>query len=145
MPRPKVASSDPQILLEQGAAILYPLLSAHGFVFEPVSVGSGSGGRFAAGRFVRSNRRLDLGYRYSLGPVSYSVGLVSLEHSDYVRAVSGGRGSYPGFPSEPLEGFRHLLADLERYGRTFLNGSEAAFALLAGGEAVSHSSAAADS
>jgi hypothetical protein len=46
-----------------------------------------------------------------------------------MRAVLGRRGGnhYPGFSEDPLDGFRHLRYDLERYCSEFLSGSAEAF------------------
>jgi hypothetical protein len=42
-------------------------------------------------------------------------------------AVTGRKWSteYPGFSDDPLDGFRHLRADLEKHGSSFLTGSDA--------------------
>jgi hypothetical protein len=36
--------------------------------------------------------------------------------------VQSGENAYPGFADDPLDGFRHLRADLERFGDDFLTG-----------------------
>jgi hypothetical protein len=61
---------------------------------------------------------------YSLGPVKYYVGDLWLEHQPYMRAigVASGENAYPGFSHDPLDGFRHLCIDLERFGHDFLGG-----------------------
>ena len=68
-------------------------------------------------------------FRQSLGLVTYHLGETSLSHEDYMWAVSGRRWSteYPGFSIDPLDGFRHLRADLEKHGSSFLTGSDQDF------------------
>jgi hypothetical protein len=56
-------------ILREGAAILAPVLEPHGFRFVLETEGRGSGGHFAAGAFVRGDRRLELHYRHALGLV----------------------------------------------------------------------------
>lgn len=38
------------------------------------------------------------------------------------------KSRYPGFSTEGIDGFRHLLEDLQQYGSDFLVGSDADFA-----------------
>jgi hypothetical protein len=62
----------------------------------------------------------------------YHVGEQSLSHAEYVDAIAGVSAprSYPGHVAELEEGFRHLRADLERYGEMFLSGSDEEFTAL---------------
>jgi hypothetical protein len=104
--------------------MLNQVLAPHGFRFVENVSGVGSGGEFATGEFRRGNRRLELHFRGSLGLVSYHVGSDDLAHRDYVRAVRETQGikdeaEYPGFSDDPLDGFRHLCADLVRFGAAF--------------------------
>ena len=110
--------------LEKGAAIIVTLLAAHAFALGPIQSGVGSGGSFASCEFIRDNRRLRLNFRYSLGLVEYQLDDVSLSHEDYMWSVHGqrGAGNYPGFSKDPLDGFRHLAADLAQYGQDFVFG-----------------------
>lgn len=105
-------------------------MRSHGFVWTPLDSGHSSGGRFASGEFRRGTRRLELHFRYSLGLVQYHVGNLALSHEDYMWAVIGQRWAshYPGFSQEPLDGFRHLLADLQQFGSSFMSGSDQEFA-----------------
>lgn len=113
---------DPSRVLSDGSVILGTLLLPLGFEFCREEAGKGSGGFYAVGKFRRADRVLDLHFRYSLGLVSYHAASISLSHEDYMWSVLGKRFSrhYPGFSSDPLEGFRHLLRDLEEYGTDFL-------------------------
>lgn len=122
--RPEV----PETLMA-GVTILDELMRSHGFVFTPASSGVGSGGSFASGEFRRGDRGLELHFRHSLGLVTYRVGIFELSHEDYIWSVLGRRwaSQYPGFSKEPLDGFRHLLADLQQYGSDFLVGSDKDF------------------
>lgn len=113
-------------LLRSGADVLASLLVPNGFVFEVLGSGEGSGGTYAFGQFQRGERKLEFHLRYSLGMVSYHLGPRSMSHEDFMHAVLGKRhaSKYPGFSDQPIDGFRHLLADLEEYGTDFLNGTD---------------------
>jgi hypothetical protein len=115
--------------LLSGSEILKPVLSEHGFSFEFLTSGRGSGGEFATGTFRRENRRLELHFRYSLGLVRYHLNDQSIPHSAYMWSVIGepNLSHYPGFSDDPLDGFRSLRSDLEEYGSDFLSGTEAEF------------------
>jgi len=115
-------------VLEAGRQILAPVLEPAGFVFVPHYSGKSSGGYSACGAFTRKKRSLELHFRYSLGLVSYSVGRRRLSHRDYMRSLGHEQeAAYPGFSDDPLDGFRHLREDLERFGAEFLTGSAADF------------------
>ena len=112
---------EPTEFLERGREILAPVMEANGFVFERGLVGIGSGGAFARGAFIRDKHRLEFSVRGALGEVVYRVGHTVIAHEDLMRVVAGPRQSqYPGFSDDPLDGFRHLRADLERHGNVFL-------------------------
>jgi len=113
-------------VLRAGGDILDHALVPYGFRFELRAVGNGSGGAFACGEYVRGNRKLALHFRESLGLVTYHLGDVQATHEWYVRAVRGASGgnAYPGFPDDPLDGFRHLLQDLTNFGDAFLRGTD---------------------
>jgi hypothetical protein len=114
--------------LNQGAAILGEVLAPTGFAFVNVAHGNGSGGPSAHGRFVRQTQSIDLHFRWSLGMVTYRWDDVELGHMDYLRAMSVS-GAYPGFSEDPLDGFRHLAADLEGPLAGFVSGDRASFDL----------------
>ena len=118
---------NPVEMRSRGAEILEPILKPCGFTFASGDVGKGSGGAYAQGAFVRSNRRLEFSVRHSLGLVEYHVGQQRITHDDYMRIVSKGENSYPGFSDDPLDGFRHLASDLKNFCGAFLNGSDADF------------------
>jgi hypothetical protein len=115
--------------LHAGVTILNPVLHPHGFNFELRGSGSSSGGRFAWGEYVRNERRIELHFRYSLGLVTYHIGDLLFGHEVYLRAlgVPAGTHQYPGFSSDPLDGFRHLAHDLERFCGEFVSGDASVF------------------
>ncbi len=126
----------PREVLDRGVAELAEVLGPAGFTF--VAAGDeddGSGGASASGEFRRGDRRLELHVRRSLGLVRYHFGEQSLSHEDLVRGVRalGGistEAQYPGFSDDPAAGFRHLRADLDRFGDVFLTGGAKAFRAL---------------
>jgi hypothetical protein len=126
---------DPGDRLNAGVEILSPVLTPHGFAYAPLGTGQGSGGTFASGEFRRERagdvRRLELHFRHGLGLVIYAVNDATLSHVDYMRAL-GAKAEYPGFPRDPLDGFRGLAHDLERHADDFLHGAGDEFARAAG-------------
>jgi hypothetical protein len=98
-------------VLEAGTAILGRVLSPAGFTFHRTNVGHGSGGDFAAGRFSRGSQYLEFHFRHSLGLVTYGWDDAVLSHADYLRGL-GITGTYPGYSTDPIDGFRHLALDL---------------------------------
>jgi hypothetical protein len=117
---------EPGDLLNAGAKILEPVLAPHGFLYAPLDSGQGSGGTFASGEFRRVRagdvRRLELHYRRGLGLVVYAINDATLSHVDYMRAL-GAKAEYPGFPRDPLDGFRGLADDLARHASDFVHGA----------------------
>jgi hypothetical protein len=116
----------PTDALRAGCEILDPIFVPNGFTFATRDTGRSSGGHFAWGEYVRGERRLALHVRWALGLVTYHFGDVQASHESYVRVVHGisGGNAYPGFSADVLDGFRHLRLDLERYGATFLRGTD---------------------
>ena len=122
-------------VLRDGAREIEPILGPHGFQFVRTGAGSSSGGDYASGEYRRGDRRLELHVRSSLGLVKYHVGRDSLSHEDLTRAVRATAGvfeqaQYPGFSSDPLEGFRHLRDDLSQFGSVFIRGTAEEFVAL---------------
>jgi hypothetical protein len=117
--------------LAAGVAMLAPLLERNGFMYVPLAAGASSAGQYASGEFRRERpadlRRLEVHFRSSLGLLTYDVDQRALSHDDYMRAL-GVRGAYPGFSTDPLDGFRHLLKDLQAHAAGFLTGPKADFA-----------------
>jgi hypothetical protein len=125
----------PEESLAAGCAVLAPILALQGFVWVPGASGHSSGGDFASGSFIRGTRRLELHFRHSLGLVTYHVGDTSLDHEAYMRVVLGAKGGnqYPGFSSDPIDGFRHLAHDLSEFCQSFLGGPDEEFNGIASG------------
>ena len=115
---------DRREILQQGAAILAPALAPHGFHFSLVASGNASGGAFAQGEFVCGNRKLELHFRFSLGLVNYHLGVFTLTHEDYMRALLGRSGAsrYPGFSDDALAAFEALRRDLLEHCSDFVSG-----------------------
>ena len=128
----KDEESRPQKLLLAGVEILDTVLRSHGFVFVLEHHGKGSGGWFASGRYQRDDRRLELHFRQALGMVTYSLGSDRLNHETYMKLLGVyGRNQYPDFPQEPLDSFRCLASDIEKYCTDFVAGDGARFRSLA--------------
>lgn len=123
-----------------GLEILAAVLSPHGFKPSKIETGSGSGGAFATACFERRSlrqppRRLDLSFRDSLGLVTYSVGNTNASHAAYMQALGvTEQAKYPGFSTNPLDGFRGLHDDLQRLGSDFLSGDGSVLATAAAAE-----------
>jgi len=140
---------DADTKLEQGCALLAPVLEAQGFAYEPGAVTSDETQEVARGAFRRADgRRLELSVvraladehdaggtaaRCVLRDVVYRLGELALAHEAYMAVVLGEEGSnqYPTFGGQPLDGFRHLRHDLECYATVFLRGPESHFKLIA--------------
>lgn len=112
-------------IFRAGCEILDEVMKPHGFAFVAGAAGQSSGGNFASGEYVKSDRRLEVHFRYSLGLVSYHIGSLSMTHDAYMRALLGrdGGNKYPGFSDDPLDGFRHLRDDLWHFCGDFLSGT----------------------
>ena len=124
-------SDKPKQTLVAGADILGAVLRPHGYEFRLESEGEGSGGYFASGSFLRDDRRLELHFRHSLGLVTYHIGSCALDHETYMRCLGVyDQNQYPDFPAEPLESFRHLAEDLQKYCSDFVSGDGRQFQAL---------------
>jgi len=125
----------PKEVLALGVAELATVLEPAGFIFIDGGEESTSGGPSATGDFLRGDRRLELHVRFSLSLVRYHFDDYVISHEDLVRGVRGteriaGPSEYPGFSDDPMAGFRHFRADLERFGAVFLTGGARAFRAL---------------
>lgn len=104
----------PKDVLIEGSKVIEQFLEPHGFRFQLREEGSGSGGPFAWGEFVREDRRLELHFRYSLGMVKYQIGDQSASHEAYMRELRAWQDCrYPGFSQEPIVAFHDLAHDLQ--------------------------------
>jgi hypothetical protein len=128
-------TTNPREVLDRGVVELAKVLAPAGFTFVAVDEDDGSGGASATGEFRRGERRLELHVRRSLGLFRYHFGEQALSHEDLVRGVRALEGisaeaEYPGFSDDPAAGFRHLRADLDRFGDVFLTCGAKAFRAL---------------
>ena len=114
-----------RVNLVRRVAILDDVLVPHGFRFHFRDEGTGSGGPFAWGEYVRGERRLEIHFRYSLGLVTYQLGARSLAHAAYITALGAAeRARYPAASEDPLDAFRDLAHDLsDVIAPDFLEGS----------------------
>ena len=119
-------SNNPVEMLAVGSVLLEPLLFKHGFSYRTLDAGNSSGGQFASGEFTKGSRRLEFHFRHSLGMVTYNLGSRSMSHQEYMHSVlrRPNASHYPGFSSDPLDGFRHLYLDLEEHCAEFLEGTD---------------------
>ena len=122
-------STQPEAVLLQGAELLKPLFSSHGFTFVEKGGSTGSGGPFVSAEFKRGDRKFEIHYRFSLGMVTYHLASQAISHEQYMCSVLGkpGMSHYPGFSNDPLDAFRHLRDDLQSYCSEFLEGTNEAF------------------
>jgi hypothetical protein len=127
-----MSDENPKDCLLKGVRILDPVLTPLGFEFHLESAGKGSGGYFASATYRKDDRTLELHFRESLGLVTYHIGSAALDHETYMRLLGVyGENQYPDFPSDPLESFKHLAADLQSYCSDFLSGDGEEFVRLA--------------
>jgi len=126
----------PEELLEKGLAELTPVMTAAGFEFVGTDTSvDASGVPLIRAEFQKGDRRLELHVRRSLNAVRYHFGDDVVAHEDLVRGAAAvdripGEPQYPGFSEDPMAGFRHLRADIERFGAIFLKGGAKAFRAL---------------
>jgi hypothetical protein len=121
--------TEPREILRLGCEVLDPVLHVYGFSFEYGGEGTSSGGPYAFGSYVNSDRRLEIHFRHSLGLVTYHFGEASLDHEAYMRALLGDAGGnkYPGFSDNPLDAFGDLAVDLQSFAGAFLNNDVGGF------------------
>lgn len=115
--------------LQLGREILDPVFKLHGFEYADILAGKGSGGYFASAEYSNGERRIELHFRQALGLVRYHFGHMTIGHEEYMAVKLGGRGrsEYPGFSSDPIDGFQHLRKDLESHCGEFLLGDRGGF------------------
>ncbi len=115
--------SKPEARLRAGVTVIATVLLPHGFRFVFRESGSGSGGPFASGEFVRGDRRLELHLRQSLDLVRYHLGSHSASHEYYMKELGEWpRCDYPGFHNDPVDPFERLAHDLKFAGE-FMSGN----------------------
>jgi hypothetical protein len=111
-------------ILDAGARVIGVVVEPHGFVWALGKTYEGHPGNAARGAFVKGDRQLELGFRWSLGPVTYRVGTASVSHEALMKyAGHHADAEYPGYSTEPLNAFRHLASDIQKFGGDFVFGS----------------------
>jgi len=101
----------PEAILAAGNEVLSPVLNDAGFRLSGITTGSGSGGAFAVGCWVRPPQWIELHVRGVLGIVRYGWGDESFDHAHLAGALVVST-AYPAFSGDPVDGFRHLAQDL---------------------------------
>jgi hypothetical protein len=118
--------SDVLATLAAGAKIVGRVIEPHGFLWERGKTHVGHPGNAARGAFVKADRRLELGFRWSLGPVIYRIGAATVSDEALIRySGHSADAAYPGYSSDLLDAFRHLASDLQRFGGDFMFGDGA--------------------
>jgi hypothetical protein len=113
-------------ILDAGARVVGVVIEPHGFVWALGKTHEGHPGNAARGAFVKGDRELELGFRWSLGPVTYRVGTASVNHEVLMKyAGHHADAEYPGYSTDPLDAFRHLASDLKNFGGDFMFGDGA--------------------
>jgi hypothetical protein len=113
-------------ILDAGSRIVGLVIEPHGFVWTLGRTHEGHPGHAARGAFVKGDRQLELGFRWSLGPVIYRLGTVSVNHEALIKyAGHYSEAEYPGYSTDPLDAFRHLASDLRKFGDDFMFGDGA--------------------
>lgn len=117
--------------LREGSDVIRPVLVNHGFRMTATDGGPGSGGPFAIGTWQRADGlEIQTHVRDALGIVLYKWNGESFTHQEYMR-VRGVRGAYPGFSSDPLDGFRHLATGFVGPASGLLDATESDFRVAA--------------
>jgi hypothetical protein len=109
--------------MTHGLGEVAPVLERHGFKLAGRGAGKGEGGPFATADFAREDRSVHLWLRGGLS-VHYKVAGRSLDHAAYMLALLGPSGGnrFPPYLHDPLEEFRALRYDLERFCGDVLEG-----------------------
>ena len=115
---------NPQEALQAGRQILDPVLLPAGFNYVAGEAGDSSGGPFARAVYAKDDRELELHFRRAL-MAAYRVGGKELSHNDYMKRKGvWAESQYARFSRDgPLDGFRALRADLEKFCAEFIRGS----------------------
>lgn len=90
------------------------------------------------------DRRLELHFRYSLGPVRYHVGQDNASHESYMRELNvWDQCQYPGFSNDAMDAFARLAHDVT-FAEDFLDGSASVLRQAAAKEAANTAAQQAD-
>jgi hypothetical protein len=99
--------------VEDGSALLAPVLAAAGFTGPAIEAARGSGGPAAIALWQRADgMSVETHVRGSLGIVRYCWADAAVTHQHYLR-LRGRQGAYPGYGHSAGDAFAHLRSDLE--------------------------------
>ena len=98
---------------EFGLSQIVPFFDSLGFSLHRGQPYSDRAGTSYSARFVRSPRSVELNHLYSLGPVIYSIGEFSVEHTFYIQALGlAAAAQFPCFADDSISGYSAWLHDL---------------------------------
>jgi hypothetical protein len=97
-----------------GLEILRPFFEERDFELRKFEPYPDKEGVTYSAQFVWGNHTVTLTHMFSLGPVTYSVGRMSIEHTAYLDALGVRKdASFPAFADDSISGYSALLQDLE--------------------------------
>lgn len=110
--------------LTDGLELLGPFLTRYGFALDNYENDKGSGGQFTIATYRNKNRKVVIGYRYSIGELYYQCDDLAVGHDFYLRQLGFvDKMKFPDFQSDDkLQSFRHVLADFELIKADFFEG-----------------------
>lgn len=117
---------------ESGLAQLVPFFDSLGFSLFRAEPSRDKDGTSYSARFVRPPRAVEVSHLYSLGPVIYSIGKFSVEHTYYILALGASAAAqFPSFVDDSISGYPALLHDLQELLTPFFTGPEDDFIAIA--------------
>jgi hypothetical protein len=115
---------------EAGLSQIRPFFDGLGFsttLFEPYRDKEGT---YYSARFSKPPRSVEFTHLYSLGPITYAMHDVSVEHAYYTKAL-GVAARYPSFKDDSVSGYAAWLHDLQTALSPFFSGPEQDFVVIA--------------
>ena len=113
---------------EAGLAIVIPFFESRGFSRTIAKPFEDKDGWLLSATFSRGQRSVELHHQYSLGPVRYRIGDLSIEHLAYLEALGlASKAHYPTYEDDSHAGYPAILHDLEKLLSPFFEGSEQDF------------------
>jgi hypothetical protein len=117
---------------EEGLAQLASFFDSRGFTMSCGAPYRDKEGTFYSARFIRSPRSVAITHLYSLGPVIYSIGESSVEHTFYTEALGiSSAAQFPSFADDSTSGYPALLHDLQTVLSPFFTAPDADFLAIA--------------
>jgi hypothetical protein len=117
---------------DDGLAQLTSFFHLRGFTMSRGEPYRDNEGIYYSARFIRSPRSVAITHLYSLGPVIYSIGESSVEHTFYTEALGvSSAAQFPSFTDDSTSGYPALLHDLETVLSPFFTAPDAAFISIA--------------